>query len=47
MLHALFFLALLHTYIHAMLVHDSYLYCLPSVSTLLPLDDGLEMGRNA
>jgi hypothetical protein len=26
--------------------HDTYLYYLPSVSTLLPLDDGLDMGRN-
>jgi hypothetical protein len=47
MLHPLFFLALLYTYMHAMLVHDSNLYSLPSVSTLLPLDDGLDMGRDA
>jgi hypothetical protein len=41
------FVALLYTIMHAILIHDSYLYCLPSVSTLLPLDDGLDMGRNA
>jgi hypothetical protein len=28
---------------HAMLKHDSDLYCMCSVSTLLPLDDGLDM----
>jgi hypothetical protein len=30
-----------------MLKYDTYLYCSPSVSTLLPLDNGLDMGRNA
>jgi hypothetical protein len=40
MLHLLFFLTLLYAYMHAVLKHDTYLYCLPSVSTFLPLDDG-------
>jgi hypothetical protein len=30
-----------------MLIHDFYLYCFPSVSTLLLLDDGLDMGKDA
>jgi hypothetical protein len=30
-----------------MLKHGSYLHYIPSVSTLLPLDDGLDMGRHA
>jgi hypothetical protein len=30
-----------------LLKHDTYLYYLPAVSTMLPLDDGLDMGRNA
>jgi hypothetical protein len=30
-----------------MLIHDSYLHYLPSVSTLLPLDDGLDIGMDA
>jgi hypothetical protein len=32
---------------HEMLKHDTYLHCLPFVSTLLPLEDGLDMGRHA
>jgi hypothetical protein len=38
---------LLYTYMHAMLKHDSYLCYIPSVSTLLTLDDGLVVGRHA
>jgi hypothetical protein len=38
---------LLYTYMHAMLKHDSYLCCIPSVFTLLILVDGLAMGRHA
>jgi hypothetical protein len=32
---------------HALFKHDTYLCFLPYVSTLLPLDDGLDMRRNA
>jgi hypothetical protein len=41
------FLTLLYTYMHAMLKHDTYSHCLPSICSLLPLDDGLDMGRHA
>jgi metal-dependent HD superfamily phosphatase/phosphodiesterase len=37
----------IHAYMHAMLKHDSYLYCITFVSAVLPLDDGLDMGRHA
>jgi hypothetical protein len=30
-----------------LLKYDSHLHYLPSVSTLLPLDGGLDMGRDA
>jgi hypothetical protein len=38
---------LLYTYMHAMLKYDSYLCCIPSVSTLLALVHGLVMSRRA
>jgi hypothetical protein len=43
----LLFSILLYTFMHAMLKHDSYLCCIPSISTLLTLDDDLNKGRHA